>query len=384
MTEVSIIGAGMIPVGEYWGKGIRELAAEAGVLAMKDADVDSVDAIYVGNAYGATYNHQTQLATLIADFMNLTGVEAYTCEAGDASGAVALRNGYLAIRSGAVRRVLVIGVEKATDLVGNARTSARSVSLDADFESPNGATLTSMAALLMRRYMHEYNLTLTDFEGFSANAHRNGSLSPYAMFRNKLREGAFAKAPMLADPVSLFDSAPDGDGAAAVVLVASDVADDMVPQPVKILGSAVATDRLMLHERDKPLELQAVSKSTAQALEQAGVAIREMSFIELHDAYTILSSLSLEALGLAEIGKGWELAKNNGEAISLIGDTPLSTFGGLKSRGNPSGATGVYQAVESVFQLRNQSDANQISNPNYALIQNLGGLGSVSVTHILA
>jgi acetyl-CoA C-acetyltransferase len=383
MTKVSIIGAGMIPVSEYWGKGIRELAAEAGVLAMQDAAIDAVDAIYVGNAYGATYNNQTQLATLIADFMNLSGVEAYTCEAGDASGGVALRSGYLAIRSGVVKSALVLGVEKATDIVGNARTSARSISLDADYETPNGATLTTMAALLMRRYMHEYNLQLSDFEGFSVNAHRNGSLSSYAMFRNKLREGAFSKAPMLSDPVSLFDSAPDGDGAAAVVLVASDMAEDMVPQPVRILGSAVATDRLMIHERPEMLNLKAARKSASRALEQADVSIDDMSFIELHDAYTILSTLSIEALGITEIGSGWKLARNGGEAISLTGKMPLSTFGGLKSRGNPSGATGIYQTVESVFQLRNQANDNQISNAKHALIQNLGGLGSVSTTHIL-
>lgn len=384
MSKVSIIGAGMIPVSEYWDRGLRELGAEAGALAMADADISSVDAIYVGNAYGATYNHQTQLGTLIADFMNLTGIEAYTCEAGDASGGVALRNGYLAIRSGAVKSVLVIGVEKATDIVGPARTSARSISLDADFETPNGATLTSIAGLLMRRYMYVNELSLSQFEGFSVNAHRNGSMNSYAMYRNKLREGAFSKAPMISDPVSLFDSAPDGDGAAAVILVSSSDAEDMVPQPIGILGSAVATDRLILHERDELLKLEAVAQSTQRALKQSGLAIDDMSFLELHDAYTILTSLSIEAMGLTAVGSGWELADNGGEAISLQGSVPISTFGGLKSRGNPSGATGIYQAVESVMQLRHKAEDNQIVNANRALIQNLGGLGSVAVTHILA
>lgn len=383
MSKVSIIGAGMIPVSEYWDRGLRELGAEAGALAMADADVTSVDAIYVGNAFGATYNHQTQLGTLIADFMNLTGIEAYTCEAGDAAGGVALRNGYLAIRSGAVKSVLVIGVEKATDIVGTARTSARSVSLDADFETPNGATLTSMAGLLMRRYMYVNELSLSHFEGFSINAHRNGSMNSYAMYRNKLREGAFSNAPMISDPVSLFDSAPDGDGAAAVVLVSSSDAEDMVPQPIEILGSAVATDRLILHERDELLKLEAVAQSTQRALEQSGLAIGDMSFFELHDAYTILTSLSIEAMGMTAVGSGWELANNGGEAINLQGSVPISTFGGLKSRGNPSGATGIYQAVESVIQLRHKAEDNQVVNANRALIQNLGGLGSVAVTHIL-
>jgi acetyl-CoA C-acetyltransferase len=384
MRNVSIIGAGMLPVGEHWTTSLRELAATAGVKALEDASIQTVDAIYVGNAYGSTFNQQTQLGALIADFMNLTGIEAYTCEAGDASGGVALRNGYLAIASGAVESVLVIGVEKATDIVASARTLARSISLDADFETPNGATLTTMAGLLMRRYMYEYDVELSKFEGFSVNAHRNGKRSTYAMYRNTLREGAFAKAPMVSDPVSLFDSAPDGDGAAAVVLVASDLAKDMVPQPVTISGSSVKTDRLMLQERDDILALNAVAQSSQQALKQANRNMSDIDLMELHDAYTILTTLAFESLGLAEKGQGWKWADNNGEQIDLAGKIPISTFGGLKSRGNPCGATGIYQAVEAVLQLRGQAADNQVADAQHAIIQNLGGLASTVATHILS
>jgi len=384
MRNVSIIGAGMIPVGEHWATSLRELAAEAGVKALEDAGIQTVDAIYIGNAYASTFNQQTQLGALIADFMNLTGTEAYTCEAGDASGGVALRNGYMAVASGAIKSALVIGVEKATDIVGSARTLARSISLDADFESPNGATLTTMAGLLMRRYMYEYDVEISQFEGFSVNAHRNGKRSSYAMYRNTIREGAFAKAPMVSDPVSLFDSAPDGDGAAAVVLVASDHAKDMVPQPITISGSSVKTDRLMLQERDNILKLNAVSQSAQQALKQADLKISDINLMELHDSYTILTTLSFESLGLAELGKGWEWANNGGEQIDLTGKMPISTFGGLKSRGNPCGATGIYQAVEAVHQLRGIATDNQVIDARHAFIQNLGGLASTVVTHILS
>jgi len=383
MSKVSIIGAGMISVGEHWDKSLRELAAEAGTQALNDAGLNTVDAVYVANSYGATYNQQTQLGALVADFLNLTGVEAFTCEAGDASGGVALRTGYLAVASGLVKSALIIGVEKATDVVGSSRTSARSTSLDADFETLNGATLTAMAGLLMRRYMHEYSVELNQFEGFSVNAHRNGSTSPYAMYRNKLREGSFGKAPMVSDPVSLFDSAPDGDGAAAIVLVNQNFAGDMVPRPIHIVGSAVATDRLMLQERNDILRLPAIETSASKALRQAELSIKDMNLLELHDAYTILTTLSLESLQLAEHGTGWQWADNNGERISHDGEKPISTFGGLKSRGNPSGATGIYQAVEATLQLRNTALDNQVRDAQYALIQNLGGLASTAVTHIL-
>lgn len=381
--NVAIVGAGMIPVGEHWSKGIRELAAEAGSIALKDAGLSKVDALYIGNAYGSTFNQQTQLGSLIAGDMNLSGIEAYTCEAGDASGGVALRNGCLAVASGMVKSALVIGVEKTTDIVGAARISARSISLDADFESVNGGTLTAMAGLLMRRYMYEHGIELPQFEGFSLNAHRNGAVNPFAMYRNRLREGTFAKAPMIADPVSLFDSAPEADGAAAVVLVSSDAAADLVPRPVSISASSVVTDHLMLQDRERLLTLNAVSQSARQALEQAQLTIGGIDLMELHDAYTVLTVLALEAMGLGEAGQGWSWANDGGAKIGLDGAMPISTFGGLKSRGNPSGATGIYQAVEALWQLRHEAGANQVADARTALIQNIGGLGSTVATHIL-
>ena len=151
--SVSIIGLGMLPVREHWTRSIGQLAEEAGELALQDAGLSQVEALYVGNAYGAAYNQQTQLGSLIAHQMGLAGIESYTVEAGDASGGAALRAGYIAIASGLVKSALVIGVEKATDIVGAARLSARNISLNADFETVNGATLTALAALLMRRYM---------------------------------------------------------------------------------------------------------------------------------------------------------------------------------------------------------------------------------------
>ncbi len=381
--NVSIIGAGMIPVREHWSQGIRELAAEAARFALEDAGRAQVDALYIGNAYGASFNQQTQLGSLIAAELGMPGIEAFTCEAGDASGGVALRTACLAVASGAVRAALVVGVEKATDIVGAARVGARNVSLDADLEAVNGVTMTALAALLMRRYMFEYDLSLAQFAGFSVNAHRNGAVNPRAMYRNKLRDGAFSKAPMLADPVSLFDCAPDGDGAAALVLVGSELAADMAPQPVQICASAVATDRFMLQDRDDPLQLEAVGKSFFDALEQAQLEREDIDLLELHDAYTILTALALEAMGYCQPGAAWVLASDMGAGIALDSDLPISTFGGLKSRGNPGGATGIYQAVEATLQLRQSAGLNQVAGARRALIQNIAGPGSTVVTHIL-
>jgi acetyl-CoA C-acetyltransferase len=381
MRDVAIVGIGQIPVGEHWESSLRMLAAEAIAETLKDAGLKQVDALYVGNAYGGTYSSQLHLGALIADYAGLGEIEAYTVEAADASGAAALRTGYLAVASGAVETALVVGVEKSTDTIGSARVQARSVSLDADYEATHGATLTALAALLMRRYMHEYGLDLSAFEGFSVNAHANGARNKYAMYRNIIKPGRFAKAPMVSEPVSLFDSAPDADGAAGVVITSLERALDLVPQPVRISGSAVATDTLTLNDRSDLLFLKAVNRSTDKAYSQAGIQPEQINLVELHDAYTILTTLSLEAAGFAARGEGWKMGQSN--AIGLTGSLPISTFGGLKARGNPAGASGIYQAVEACVQLRGQADANQVANARTALIQSLGGLGSTAITHVL-
>jgi acetyl-CoA C-acetyltransferase len=382
MRDVAIVGVGMTPVGEHWSSSLRMLAADALRAAFEDSDTDSVEALYVGNAYGATFSSQSQLGALIADYAGLGGVEAYTIEAGDASGGAALRAGYLAVASGAVERAAVVGVEKATDSIGADRVDARSVSLDADYESVVGATLPALAALVMRRYMTEHNLDLSAFEGFSINAHANGKRNPCAMFRNTLKPGAFAKAAMISDPVSLFDGAPDADGAAAVILMPVEQALIEGLTRVRVVGSAAATDTLAIQDRQDLLRLRSLESAVQKALRQAGMSIDAIDFLEPHDSFTILTALSLEASGFASYGKGWKMATD--QTIGLTGRLPLSTFGGLKSRGNPVGATGIYQAVEAVLQLRREAGDNQVANARVGMVQSVAGIGSTSIVHILS
>jgi acetyl-CoA C-acetyltransferase len=234
----------------------------------------------------------------------------------------------------------------------------------------------------MRRYMTEHKLDLSAFEGFSINAHANGKRNPYAMFRNTLKSGAFAKAAMISDPVSLFDGAPDADGAAAVILMPVEPARVQGLTPVRLVGSAAGTDTLAVQDRQDLLRLRSLESAVQKALRQAGMSIDAIDFLEPHDAFTILTTLSLEASGFASYGEGWKTA--NDQAIGLTGRLPISTFGGLKSRGNPVGATGIYQAVEAVLQLRGDAGDNQVANARVGMIQSVAGIGSTSIVHILS
>ncbi|MCP4363593.1 MAG: thiolase domain-containing protein [Chloroflexi bacterium] len=381
MTNVSIIGIGCTAVNEHWNTSIRHLAWYAIEAALDDAHISKADALYVGNMLAGQLSNQNHLGALVADFAGMRGIEAVTVEAADASGGAALRQAVLAVQSGLVETALVVGVEKMTDETGSPVTAALASGLDADYEVMHGLTTAGMGALLMRRYMHEYGVDVADFAEFSVNAHANGANNPMAMFRNKLRAASFTKAPAIATPVSLFDAAPAGDGAAAVIVTNSDRAMDMVPSPVRIAGSAIATDTLALHDRKNVLWLTAAEKSAHLAMEKAGVTIADIDLFELHDSFTVMAALSLEATGFAEPGQGWQLAKD-GE-IGRNGRIPISTFGGLKARGNPGGATGVYQIVEVARQLRGQAEANQIEGAKIGMVQNLGSSGATAVTHVL-
>lgn len=382
MRDVSIIGIGQTEVGEHWGKSLRHLAGDAVLAAMRDAGIERADALYVGNMLSGELNGQEHLGALIADFVGLRGVEAVKIEAACGSGAAAVRMGYLAVASGLLDVVIVVGVEKMTDQKGAVTTAGLAMAADAEYEVVNGISFVSLNALLMQRYMHEYGIQHEDFAGFPINAHKNAATNPYAMFRKPISLEAFKRARMVAAPINLMDSSPVADGAAAVVLAPSDVARRFQPVSVRIIGSANATDSLAVHDRRDPLFLSAAALSAQRAYRQAGIGPNDVDFFELHDAFSITAALSLEAAGFAERGRGVYLAKD-GE-IALDGRIPICTFGGLKARGHPVGATGVYQIVEAVLQLRHLAGPNQVKNARIGMTQNIGGSGATVITHILA
>lgn len=382
MREVSIIGVGQTPVGEHWEIGLRHLALEAVRAAANDAHIDHADALFVGNMSAAQIGGQTNLGALIADFVGLRGIEAVTVEASSASGAAAMRQAYLAVASGALDFAIVVGVEKLSDVLGSAAVSAQMTAVDSDYEAAHGVTPLSAAAMLMRRYMYEYDAVPIDFAAFSVNAHANAATNPNAMFHNRITPETFVKAAMIAEPINLFDAAPAADGAAAIVLAPTDWARaHRSAGLIRIAASAVATDALAIHDRYDPLWLRAAELSVQKAYQQANVMPKDIHLFELHDSATILAAMSLEAAGFAPRGHGVTFAARGG--IGRAGQIPISTLGGLKGRGDPGGATGVYQLIEVVQQLREQAGPNQIKNARIGMAQNLGATGATAVTHIL-
>jgi acetyl-CoA C-acetyltransferase len=380
--DVIVAGIGSTEVGEHWELSLREIALSAMHQAIRDSSGLLPTALYVGNMLAPVLSGQAHLGALLADYAGLGGIEAVTIEDGGASGGAALRNGYMAVASGLVDVALVVGVEKITDQIGSTIDSALSTNMDSDFEAPQGLTLNAQAALIMQRYLHHYNTPHEAFAGFAINAHANASSNPEAMFRSPISPEVYHGAVMVAPPLNLFDVAPLADGAASVLLARKGLLPSGFSHPViRIAGSSMANDRLALHDRQNLIDFPAARVSIRRACAQAGIHPGDVDLFELYDAFTIFSALSLEAGDFASPGQGWKLAQDG--QIGLSGLLPISTFGGLKARGNPGGATGLYQAVEAVRQLRGEAGVNQVSNAKRALIQCFGGAAAVAVTHLL-
>jgi acetyl-CoA C-acetyltransferase len=381
MREVAILGIGMTPVDEHWDKSIRDLAAEAVILALQDAQRESVDALYVGNMLSGLISQQENLGTLIADWAGLRHIEAVKIEAACSSGAAAVRQAAIAVASGFIDSAIAVGVEKMTEAKGTEITAALATAADADYEVAHGVSFVALNALIMQRYMYEYGWQHKDFAPFSINAHHNALTNPFARLQEEINEQDYTKAKMIAYPINLLDASPIGDGAAAVLIVPRDTLRKNGQPIIKIAGSAAATDSIAIHDRKDPLWLKAAEISAQKAYSQAGVNPEDIDFFELHDAFSIMSALSLEACGFAARGNGPRLALDG--QITLNGKLPITTMGGLKARGHPVGATGVYQIVEAVLQLRGVAGENQVPDARIGMTQNIGGSGSNIITHIL-
>lgn len=375
---VSIVGIGQIEVVKASPLSLREMGALAVQRALQDAGVTRVDALFAGNMLSDELQNQKHVAALIADQAGLYGIEALEVKAATATGAAALRMAYFAVASGEADLAIAVGVEKMSDGVA---TPALAKALDAERELPGGATLISRNADMLRMYMERYKMPENGLANFAVNAHHNAHTNPNALFRDKrISARDVMKSRLVNAPLRLLDCSPICDGAAAVVLAPRTEARAYTDHPVHILASSVATDRFRLDDRRDPVWLEGAHLSAQAAFRRANINRHDIDLFEVHDAFSIMACLLLEAVGYAERGQGWRLAANN--EIGLKGSIPISTMGGLKARGHPIGATALYQTCEIVLQLTGRAGKNQVKNAQLAMLQSVGGAASTVLTHL--
>jgi acetyl-CoA C-acetyltransferase len=374
-----VASVGFTPIGDHWDKSLLDLAVEAARGALRPLGKKAPDQIIVGNMFSSVGASQEHLGAFLASALGLSGVPAYKVEAACASGGTAFNVAYNLVRSGAVGSALVVGVEKMRDLEPEEVSQALAMAESAEYTQFVGATFAALNGLLARYYMEQMGVTRDELSSIPVLDHANAVTAAHAQFRKAITPEVVSRSSMIADPLRLFDCAPVGDGAAAALLV-DDSGAARAKGVAEVLGGKVATNDFSIYERDDMIDFRATREAFRGAMAQAGVPPKKLSLVEVHDAFSVVGALSLEAMGYSKRGEGSRDAKAG--KYSPGGELPINTFGGLKARGHPVGATGLYQIAEAYLQLTGRAGKNQVDGARYAATQNIGGVDSTSAVHV--
>jgi len=370
----------MTTIADHWEASILDLAVEAARGALKGFGKRKPDQIIVGNMFSAVGAHQEHLGAMVADGLGLVGTPAFKVEAACSSGGSAFNVGYNLVRSGAIDSALVVGVEKMRDLEPEDVSSALAMAESAEYTQFVGATFAALNGLLARYYMEKLDVSRDELSSIPVIDHSNAVTAAHAQFRKAISPEVVSRSAMIADPLRLFDCAPVGDGAAAVLIVNDAAAAGAKRKMAEVLGGKIATNDFSLYEREDMLDFKSTRLAFKGAMEQAGLAPGKLSFAEVHDAFSVVGALTLEAMGYSKRGRGSKDAKLG--KYSRGGELPINTFGGLKARGHPVGATGMYQIAEAYLQLTDQAGKNQVEGARYGVTQNVGGVDTTSAVHV--
>jgi len=383
MPEPVIASVGASPLGRTDLPG-RDLFSVALAEAFDDLPdpADLVEAVYVGNQ-SESYEHQIMYGTLLAEWAGLRHIPAERVEGCAAAGALALRHAVKDVRNGEHEAVLACGVEKMTSAGTSGATDALSAAFDRAIEQRSGITAPSQYALLGQRYLHETDATERDLAEIAVKNHANAARNPRAQFPKEIDVATVLESDPVAPPLKLFDCAPVGDGAAAVLVTSAELAADLDRPQVRVAGSGAAANNIAVAERDMT-DIAGARVATETAYEEAGIDAAAVDLAEVHDAFTVCEALLAEAAGFAPSGTGYQSYRAPAERADGWTDVQLSPSGGLKARGHPIGATGILQALEAYEQLTGAAGDRSVEGAETALLLNEGGVGdAVTVSHVL-
>lgn len=384
MAQPVIAAVGASPIGrtDLPGRDLFSVALAEAFEGLPDP-AELVEAVYVGNQ-SESYEHQIMYGTILAEWAGVGTVPAERVEGCAAAGALALRHAVKDVRNGEHDGVLACGVEKMTAGGTEGATDALSAAFDRAIEQRSGVTAPSQYALLAQRYLHETAATETDLAHIAVKNHRNAAANPRAQFRSEIDVDTVLDSPPVAPPLKLYDCAPVGDGAAAVLVTTAEIAADLGVPAVAIDGTGAAANNIAVAERDMT-DIEGAAVAAETAFGEAEVGPEDIDIAEVHDAFTVSEALLSEAVGFAPKGTGYQSYRPPEERADGWSDVSISTSGGLKARGHPIGATGLLQAIEAYEQLTGAAEGRGPDEAEYALLINEGGVAdAVTVAHVLS
>jgi acetyl-CoA C-acetyltransferase len=375
--DVFIRGVGMTKFGKS-DDSLEKMMAEAASLALRNAQLENVDAIYIGLMSMEKVVGESNIATLLADTIAFTGIPATHVETVSSTGAGALQAAFYAIASGHLKNILVLAGEKMTHLPIEKTTRILFEVIDRS-ERRYGATMPALAALIVQKYAQEFHLSSSKLKDILAQVaiknHSNGSLNPYTQFRKIITKEDYLKGQMVSYPLRLYDCVPITDGASAIILTSQ-------PDVVKVSGIGYVTDASTIEQRASITSFNSTREAALKAYSMAQINPSDIQFAEVHDAFTPFEIIGTEDLGFSPRGEGWKALEQG--ITCLRGRRPVNPSGGLKSRGHPIGASGFAQLVEIVWQLRGEAGAQrQLGRAEVGLAQSMDGLGNDTLVTIL-
>jgi len=375
MSEAYILGADMIAFGRYPDKTPGQLAAEAALLALDDCGLSIRD---VGVLYcGSSFNAASMLGQQVLKQIGQTGIPCINVSNACASGATAVREAFVAVKSGLYDVALAVGAEK------NPRGMLGGPAVDGP--SPEGLFGSgSMPAVFAEAGMvhaNRYGTTIEQFAQVAVKNHHHATMNPKAAYRKETPLEEVLGSEMIAWPLTKLMCSANVDGAAAAVIVSEKKARELgMSRAVRIRGSALTSDP---YEPRNPVMFDANSVTrlaAQQAYEMAGLGPEDLHLVELHDCFATAELLHYETLGLCGEGEAGRLIDSG--ATALGGRIPVNVSGGLLSKGHPIGATGVANMVEIVMHLRGEAGQRQVEGARIGLSHVLG-FGAATGVHIL-
>ncbi len=383
MRSVSVVGIGETKFGRFPETSLKDLILEAGTKAVADTGLGSeaVEALFMSNFNGQPFCGQGHLGPLAAEVLGLGNIPTIRVEGACASGGLAFKQAVSAVASGMYDVVLVGGVEKMTHLSTEAVTAGIAAASDFDREAGIGATFPSIFAMIANRYFHEYGNVRDEMALCAVQNHENALLNPDAQMQKRITVEQVKNGFPIADPFTIYDCSLVSDGAAFVVLAATDVAKAFCPKRlVEVVGCGQAGDSLSLASKGSMTTFAATVLAARQAYAMAGVTPTQIDLAEVHDCFTITQIINSEDLGFFAKGKG-AIAIAEGKTAAN-GQIPTNVSGGLKAKGHPIGATGLSQIYEIVTQLRGEAGARQLKKADIGLTHNIGGTAATCVVSI--
>ncbi|MHB1867815.1 MAG: thiolase domain-containing protein [Nitrososphaerales archaeon] len=383
MKNVYVLSAEMTKYGKSQ-LSARELALEASKKAILEAGISPVDvqAGFVANAFSLS-EKQGHLGPIIMSGLGIPDVPASTIESACASGSAAIREAWVNIGAGLYDCMLVVGVEKVSQLDTITATTYFSFGSDYIFEGACGASFPGLYGALARAHMTKFGTTEEQLATVAVKNHENALSNPNAHLHKKITIDDVLKSPVVASPLKLFDACPFSDGAAAAILCSEDFlrkSRGKISDQIMIRGSGRAGGTGALHQRDDMTSLNAAILAGREAFKRANLTQKDIDFAEVHDCFTIAELVAEEDLGFVPRGQAAKLTQEG--YTKLKGELPINPSGGLKAKGHPVGATGVGQVVEIYEQLHGKAGGRQVENARIGLTHNVGATGGSCAVHI--